>query len=220
MTESTRPGTLSETYFDDLYEHAADPWGLESGWYEDRKRACVMAALPASRFRRGFEPGCANGALSVLLADRIDQLICWDPSARAVATTRGRLERWPGVRVEQNAVPAAWPPGRFDLIVASEVVYYLDTADRSSFWDAAERSLQPGGTLVAVHWIRPAPEYPVEGDQVHEELGRRPGLTRTVNHIEADFRLDVLTRVPPPARSVAGVELAAPVAPSGTVVPR
>ena len=39
MAPTARPGTLSAAYFDDLYEQDADPWGLESGWYEDRGRS-------------------------------------------------------------------------------------------------------------------------------------------------------------------------------------
>lgn len=195
--------TLPPGYFDDLYAARADPWGLEAGWYEDRKRACLLAALPAPRFRRAFEPGCANGALSALLAPRCDALVCWDPAARAVEAARARLASWPDVRVERGAVPAGRPDGTFDLVVASELVYYLGTADRAAFWDTVEDVLEPGGTLVAVHWIRAAPEYPVEGGQVHDELAARPGLERMVAHDEADFRLAVHTRVPPAARSVA-----------------
>ena len=200
---SERPGTLSAESFSALYADRADPWGLEAGWYEDRKRACVLAALPEPRFRRAFEPGCANGALSELLAPRCDELLCCDPAVRPVETTRARLAAWPGVRVEQMSTPHQWPSGSFDLIVASELVYYLDAADRDAFWTAVEGSLEPGGTLLAVHWVRAAPDYPVEGTQVHDELAERPGLERIVAHLEADFRLEVHTRVPPAARSVA-----------------
>lgn len=207
MTEPTgappRPGTLSTAYFTDLYAGSPDPWGLEAGWYEERKRACLLAALPARRARRGFEPGCANGAVSELLVERCDELLCWDPAARAVAAARQRLAGRSGVRVEQGSVPGRWPSGTFDLIVASEMVYYLDAADREAFWTAVEGSLDPEGVVVSVHWVRPAPDYPVEGGQVQDELAERPGLERIVAHTEADFRLEVHTSVPPPARSVA-----------------
>jgi SAM-dependent methyltransferase len=95
------------------------------------------------------------------------------------------------------------PEGTFDLVVVSELVYYLDADDREAFWCAVEEHLRPGGHLVAVHWLREAPEYPVEGAQVHDELAARPALARTVRHDEADFRLEVYARVPPAARSVA-----------------
>lgn len=195
--------TLGPEYFDALYSDAADPWGIEQGWYEERKRAVVLAALPRPRYGRAFEPGCASGALSVGLAPRCDELVCWDPAERAVEAARERLVSWSGARVERGALPERAPDGTFDLVVASEVVYYLDTADRDAFWRTVEDVLEPGGHLVAVHWLREAPEYPVEGGAVHDELAARPGLARIVRHEEADFRLDVLARVPPEARSVA-----------------
>jgi SAM-dependent methyltransferase len=195
--------SLGRDYFDALYSGDADPWGIERGWYEERKRAVVLAALPRPRYARAFEPGCASGALSAGLAPRCDELVCWDPAERAVEAARERLVAWPGVRVERGAVPERTPEGTFDLVVASEVVYYLDSGDREAFWRAVEDALAPGGHLVAVHWLREAPEYPVEGGAVHDELAARPGLARTVRHEEADFRLEVYARTPTAARSVA-----------------
>ncbi|GLZ46384.1 methyltransferase [Actinomycetospora sp. NBRC 106375] len=195
--------SLSSAYFDDLYARDADPWGIEAGWYEERRRAVVLAALPRPRYARAFEPGCASGALSVGLAERCDELVCRDAADRAVAAARARLAGRRGVDVARGELPGEVPAGPFDLVVASEVAYYLDADDRAACWDAVEERLVPGGHLLAVHWLRAAPEYPVEGPAVHDELAARPGLARTVRHDEADFRLEVYARVPPPARSVA-----------------
>jgi SAM-dependent methyltransferase len=194
--------SLSRDYFDDLYARDDDPWGIESGWYEERKRAVVLASLPRARYARAFEPGCAGGALSVGLAGRCDELVCRDPADRAVAATRARLADRPGTDVARGALPGDVPDGTFDLVVASEVVYYLDTGDRAAFWSAIEGLLRPDGHLLAVHWLREAPEYPVEGGAVHDELAGRPGLARLVRHDEADFRLEVYARSSE-ARSVA-----------------
>lgn len=195
--------SLDTAHFDRLWSDEDDPWGLESTWYEDRKRALVLAALPDPRYRRAFEPGCAGGALSVLLAPRCDELVVTDVAAEAVDRARARLADQPHVRVQQTAVPAELPDGPFDLVVVSELAYYFDAADRAALWDGVRERLEPGGTLVAVHWIREAPEYPVEGDAVHDELAGLDGLARVAEHREADFRLDVLARVPPAPRSVA-----------------
>ncbi|WP_018333337.1 class I SAM-dependent methyltransferase [Actinomycetospora chiangmaiensis] len=192
--------SLPREHFDDLWAAEADPWGLESSWYEDRKRALVLAALPDAGYRRAAEPGCAGGALSRLLAPRCAELVCTDLNDTAVRRARSRLAGFDHVSVECTA---AFPPGRFDLVVVSELAYYFGRADRDAFWARAVDALDPGGTLVAVHWIRPAPEYPVDGNRVHDELVALPGLARLAEHREDDFRLDVLVRTPPAARSVA-----------------
>ena len=203
MADDVSAGSLGTEHFDRLWGDEDDPWGLESSWYEDRKRAVVLAALPDPRYRRAFEPGCAGGALSVLLAPRCDELVATDVAREAVDRARDRLRGQAHVRVERAAVPHEVPDGPFDLVVVSELAYYFDADDRATLWDAVRERLTPGGTLLAVHWIREAPEYPVTGDAVHDELARLDGLARIAEHREADFRLDVLTRTPPEARSVA-----------------
>ncbi|MCD2186941.1 class I SAM-dependent DNA methyltransferase [Actinomycetospora soli] len=192
--------SLPREHFDDLWAAEADPWGLESSWYEDRKRAVVLAALPDPEYRRAAEPGCAGGALSVQLAPRCAELVCTDVSATAVARARSRLAGFDHVSVDRSA---AFPPGRFDLVVVSELAYYFGRTDRDAFWAGVLDALEPGGTLLAVHWVRPAPEYPVDGHRVHDELAALPGLARIAEHREDDFRLDVFARTPPAVRSVA-----------------
>jgi SAM-dependent methyltransferase len=195
--------SLGLEHFEALWATEDDPWGLEGSWYEDRKRALVLAALPDPRYRRALEPGCAGGALSALLAPRCAELHCLDVADAALARARTRLAGHRHVHVTRGGVPDDLPPGRFDLVVVSEIAYYLGAPDRARCWRTLVDVLEPGGTLLAVHWIREAPEYPVTGDAVHDELAGVAGLERLAEHREADFRLDVLVRVPPPARSVA-----------------
>lgn len=195
--------TLPASEFDRQYAGSPDPWGIDEGWYERRKRAVVLAALPDERIGRAYEPGCGTGTLSIELAARCDDLLCTDVAGAAVARARERTAGLDGVRVERAAVPGDWPDGPFDLVVVSELAYYFDAADRARLWYAARESLRPGGTLLAVHWTRAAPEYPVEGAEVHEELVERAGLEVVATHVERDFRLDVLARTPPAVSSVA-----------------
>jgi SAM-dependent methyltransferase len=195
--------SLGLAHFDRLWASENDPWGLESSWYEDRKRALSVAALPEPRYRRALEPGCAGGALSELLAPRCAELHCLDVADPALERARTRLAPYRHVRVGRGGIPDDLPAGPFDLVVVSEVAYYLGTPDRAALWRTVVDALEPGGTVLAVHWIREAPEYPVTGDQVHDELAGIDGLAPLADHREADFRLDVLVRTPPPARSVA-----------------
>jgi SAM-dependent methyltransferase len=195
--------SLELEHFDRLWASENDPWGLEGSWYEDRKRALAVASLPDPHYRRALEPGCAGGALSELLAPRCDELHCLDVAETALERARPRLAPYPHVHVAHGGIPDDLPGGTFDLVVISEIAYYLGTPDRARLWRTVVDALEPGGTLLAVHWIREAPEYPVTGDQVHDELAGIDGLEKLADHREADFRLDILVRVPPAARSVA-----------------
>jgi hypothetical protein len=57
-----------------------------------------------------------------------------------------------------------------------------------------------------VHWRHPVAEHARGGDDVHARLAATPGLGRLARHEEEDFLLDVFTRVPPAAVSVAARE--------------
>lgn len=186
--------------FDAVYARDADPW-RDGSWYEQRKRSCVLAALPAREYRRGFEPGCARGALSEPLAARCAELVCWDVADRPVAETRARLAHRRHVRVDRGSVPGQWPAGTFDLIVVSELAYFLPDADRAALWRAARAGLDPEGALVVVDWQHELVGCPVSGAGVHDELAAVDGLERLVRHAETDFLLEVYA--PAPARSVA-----------------
>ncbi len=174
-------------YFDRLYADADDPWGLGTRFYEQRKRSLLLASLPRPRFDSAFEPGCATGLLTAELATRCSDVLAWDVAQRAVDATSRRVAGLPNVGVARGAIPGAWPEGRFDLIVLSEVGYY--SLDLDLLAERAWTSLSDDGVLVACHWRHAAPDHPHTADDVHAALDRAP--LRVVRHVEDDFRLDV-----------------------------
>ncbi|RYJ05127.1 MAG: class I SAM-dependent methyltransferase, partial [Actinomycetales bacterium] len=135
--------------------------------------------------------GQERGELTALLAERCEELVVSDPVA--VALERVRSRGLPGVEVRPGALPHDWPEGPLDLVVISEVLYFLDEADRALTCRAAAERLEPGGHLVAVHWRHDFEEAASRPDEAHADLPAT-GLHRVVLHEEADFRLEVLER--------------------------
>ena len=101
----TIPVTMRPAYFDAMYQAAADPWGFEDRWYEQRKYAVSLALLPAVRYRSAFEPGCSIGVLTRMLAGRCDAVLSCDVAAAAVRAAARRTADLPQVRVEQRELP-------------------------------------------------------------------------------------------------------------------
>lgn len=187
--------SLGPQFFDDFYAcNGPDPWGFADRWYERRKRDVTLACLPRERFARALEVGCSIGVLTAALAPRCDSLLATDLAEAAVAAARERLRPAPHVRVERSDAPEDVPDGRFDLVVVSEVLYYLDPPALDRVLGRLVAALDDDGVLLACHWRHPVAEYPAGGDDVHAALERLPGLARTVRHVEEDFLLDVLSR--------------------------
>ena len=186
--------SLAGGYFDAMYQAAADPWGLQDRWYEQRKYAISLALLPGRRYRRAFEPGCSIGVLTAMLAGRCDRLLACDGAQAAVRAAAARTRDLPQVLVERRQIPRQWPAGRFDLVVFSEILYYFGDDDLDRVLSRGVRALEPGGTLLAVHWRHPVADYPRSGDDVHQVLAARPGLARLVSHEEPDFLAEVYLR--------------------------
>ena len=183
--------TESRPRFDELFASSDDPWHFKERWYEARKRALTLACLTRARYASGYEPGCANGELSAALAQRCDRLLISDGAAAAVDLARRRVADLPQVSVVQAWVPEDWPDARFDLIVISELGYFLDRDAVIAVAAKAHASLEAGGDIVACHWRHPIEGWPVDGNEVHEILSRELGLPRVWSLVDPDFRLEV-----------------------------
>lgn len=197
---------MRRQYFDRMYADSVDPWGFTSRWYEQRKYALTLAALTRRRYRSAFEPGCSIGVLTAQLALRCDRLLAVDLVDAAVVHARRRVRELPKeageVVVEQWDAHGAWPPATFDLIVASEMLYYLDPPDARRFMDEAVGHLDTDGELLLVHWRERVPEYPLSGEEAHTIALATAGLRTQATYQDDDFVLLLMARTGVPSTAV------------------
>ena len=121
--------TLKPEYFDAIYAADPDPWNFADSPYEQAKYALTLNAMPKPRYRSALEVGCSIGVLTRSLASRCDAIVAIDAARAPLVEARRRCADLPGVRFEQMFVPEQWPEGVFELILLSEVVYYLSRED-------------------------------------------------------------------------------------------
>lgn len=188
-----RPATDPD-YFARCWEGSDDPWAHTTRWSEARKYAMTVAALPRPTYERSFEPGCGVGALTAQLAPRTARHLALDRHPRGVAVAAERCRGHGHVEVREGRIPEAWPVGRFDLVVLSEVLYYLSAAELDVTLDRLAAGLVPGGDVVAVHFRPEVPEHTWTGDEVHDRLRAHRALTSRSRTVEADVVIDVLRR--------------------------
>lgn len=179
-------------YFDALYRDNEDPYGMRTRWYEERKRNVLLAALPHRRYGRVYEPGCGAGELTAALAARCDAVLASDFNPHAAASARKRTAGLPNVRVASHQLPQDWPrdEGPFDLIVVSELGYFLDAPAMDALAERCAASLTPEGVLVACDWRPDFKERTLATEAVHGAF-IRTGLARLVRHAEDDFLLEL-----------------------------
>ena len=192
-------------YFDGMYSASDDPWDYAHSPYERRKYALTLASLPRDRYARALEPACSVGELTALLAGRCDHVLAVDRAERATELARRTLRRY-GVddRVEVRSadlrdVLPTLEPASFDLVVLSEILYYVPPAEAAELAVRTARVLAPGGTMVLVHWRGVSPDHACTGDEVHElaipaltGAGTPGGLRLATSLVDEGFLLDVL----------------------------
>jgi cyclopropane fatty-acyl-phospholipid synthase-like methyltransferase len=185
-----RRGDPTPDYWDDVYERNPDPFGYLEKPSETEKFERTLQLAGDRRFPRGLEIGASIGVLSARLAERCDELVITDISAEAVRLARERLASLPNVHVEQMTFPDQVPDGPFDLVVCSEMLFYLTPEQLEEGVRKVESILAPGGTFLAVHWRPPHETQRMTGDQVHRVLHRVTTLTHVEGFAEPKHRFD------------------------------
>ena len=194
-----QPHSLPPGYFDDVYRANNDPWQFASSPYERGKYATTLAALPHPHYGRAFEIGCSIGVFTAQLALRCGHLLSIDVSEAALAQAQQRCAGLPQVEIKKMQVPHEFPAGEFDLILVSEVGYYLSPADLARTADQMLAALPSGGQLLLVHWTPVVPDYPQTGDEVHDFFLAKAQPGGPLRHLTGQrhdkYRLDLLEKV-------------------------
>jgi SAM-dependent methyltransferase len=169
----------SPTWWDGFFK-SPDPFLIDSNPREALKYERTLELCGPGPFKRVLEVGCAEGAFTERLAPRCRKLDAVDISAVAVQRAADRSAPFPGVSCERCKLPTEFPADAFDLIVASDVLYYLSWPDLEASISALEHALAPGGRLVLVHYGPPMPMGAIlAGDDVHDALDSLLSLDHT-----------------------------------------
>ena len=195
---SRHEASLPSDYFEGMFAGGDDPWGFATSPYERAKYEATLASLPRPRYRNGLELGCSIGVLTRQLAGRCDALLGLDIAASAIAIAEERCRDLPNVRFARAVAPHDWPEGSFDLVVLSEVIYFLDRTDMMALAKRVESCLDPAGDVVLVHWLGET-DYPLSGDEAADGfIAALAAIAAPIRQDRnAEYRLDILRRSGP-----------------------
>ncbi len=138
-------------YFERFFSEGENPWDYDSP-YEQTKYLQTLDLLPQRRLARAIEIGCAEGHFTVQLAPRVDELIAADIAPTALRRAARRCAMYKHIQYERLNLVQDRLSGRFDLIVCSEILYYV--GDKAALAATARKladALNPGGYLLTAH---------------------------------------------------------------------
>jgi SAM-dependent methyltransferase len=190
MTGATGIARVGAESFERLYGESSDPWDYHTSEYEREKYKRTLTALGSRPYRRVLEVGCSIGVFSKLLAARCDSLTAIDFSGRAVDLARERLRLVAGVEVRQASFPEEAPLGDWDLVICSEVLYYLDRSTFGTALDWLRARLQGGTVVLAVSWRGEGTHEPMRGDETHDLLSLALAPWHALDARQPGYRLD------------------------------
>lgn len=144
--------STSPAIFDLMYRCKKDPWNYSSSAYEKEKYGETLEAISGRKFRRILEVGCAEGVFTDMLAAYGDELFAVDVSKTALERAKCRNAENHHVKFDCINIENECLQGKFDLILCSEVLCYLDTPERvAKVRDKMTECLEPGGCFLLVH---------------------------------------------------------------------
>lgn len=181
-------------YFEQLYQHNDDPWSYANRWYEQRKRNICLSLLTQPHYQNALELGCSNGIFSQQLAERCQALHCVDANARAVELAKKRLASHAHVKVLQHVLPHEFPQHQYDLIVISEIAYYLTQAELLKLIALSEQYLSEQGSLLICHWRYDIDGFELNGEMVHQHFKQHLPLPHYLTVNDPDFLVDLWTK--------------------------
>lgn len=125
------PGDLpGAAHFRQLYAETGDPWHVRASDYEREKREASIALLVGTTAAHALELGCGEGYLTraLVAAGVAAHATGVDRDGGIVERARRHPDSTTATRFVEGSMPDDLPSGPFDLIVLSEVLYFLDEA--------------------------------------------------------------------------------------------
>jgi trans-aconitate methyltransferase len=182
--------------FEAKYRADPDPWRTLTDPYESHKRERTLAACGEGPFASACDLGAGTGVLAAALAPRCERLLALDGAPTAVAEAQRRLAPFPHAEARVATLPGGLPDDPLDLVVASEILYYLDDEAFHMVLTWLPSALTVGGRTVAVDWTGSAPDLQRSADAVGAALAATPGLQMIESGAGSreGFRLDILER--------------------------
>jgi len=147
--------------FERLYLEKSDPWELRSSAYERQKYKRTLDRI--LEHRRGsesvLEVGCSVGIFTRQLAENFQQVVAIDFSDEAIARAAEYCGEESKIRFIRSNLQSLTLNAGFDVIVCSEILYYINRRHAAAVCRQLKRLLAPNGVIVTVCEANAEPDF-------------------------------------------------------------
>jgi SAM-dependent methyltransferase len=185
--------TIDIAGFENKFRANIDPWNYTHSRFERVKREVLLRACGPSKHGRVLELGCAIGETTRGLARLSLHLVAVDASPTALNEAARRAPRNGRIHFRRAILPGQMPRGPFDLIIVSELVYYLRSHHLKPLADRIVAALAPGGITIVLNHRRPFDDAAVLPALAHRrlrrQLAKRMIVLRDTSHRHFDIAM-------------------------------
>jgi SAM-dependent methyltransferase len=165
-----RRGAVSLAGFEEKFGTDPDPWNTWSAHYEAVKRDALAHMIGPGRYGRALELAAGNGSNTLMVASKALRLTVTEGTSAGAHLVEKAVRGRARVRVVRHDLAERLPGHAFDLIVISEVLYYLAPGPFLTLAREVERTLMPGGRLVLLHHGENFADRARPADTVHADF--------------------------------------------------
>ncbi|ACF14311.1 Methyltransferase type 12 [Chloroherpeton thalassium ATCC 35110] len=148
--DSKLPDFFLPAVFNWFYKFSSDPFDLEKSDYEAHKFALVAKCVQEIHVKNALDIGCGTGVLTEKISHFCTHILGIDFSTEAIETAKNRCAGQSNIRFLAADIRAFQPPETYDLVLCSEVLYYVGEPDLEKFLGLLHVALSENGRLIVV----------------------------------------------------------------------
>jgi 2-polyprenyl-3-methyl-5-hydroxy-6-metoxy-1,4-benzoquinol methylase len=136
--------------FNRFYWLDKDPFGAKNSKYETSKQDRLLELISRRKSQRGLDVGCGNGYLTRRIAEHCQHLEGIDFASRAIHLAQENCKEQSDISLNVADIRSYESDEPFDLLICSEVLYYLQGQELEDVVDKLYRLSHQGAWLAVV----------------------------------------------------------------------
>lgn len=157
----------TKDYFDKLYNNSEEPWGFSFRVAQQYRYNAYLQTLKQfsdnDKYSSVLDIGCSQGQFTAMLQGIASNISAIDISEMAIQRAKEKYDDCKKIRFEVGSLPSLkYGNEQFDLVLALEVLYYLEKEERIKALKEIKRVMKKDGFLLISVNIGKVPYFKID----------------------------------------------------------